>query len=256
MEDGKLNEGKRTVIEKVKAFLDVSVAIIIVITPIAYLIGVVYYQSLLSGYGVNAGNFSVSIADTYVYAYTAITLFVEQPVVTMVEATNTKWFLWFLISLIILFILILIYTLFQTFPGGKRKESPQTSLKSQGKSKDFLNFLSAAVTTIGVIASSPVWLPFLYILWVTPLLIANTQGESQAKEGINAFQKNGCVSSDSPWTRCTTVLNEEGTEIHSGLFIATNGNAIALYKKDGSYTFALPDGYILRRAYNSTYRSP
>ncbi|MCI5139907.1 MAG: hypothetical protein D3922_16190 [Candidatus Electrothrix sp. AR1] len=73
-------------------------------------------------------------------------------------------------------------------------------------------------------------------------------GQERAANLIKSFTKEGChAHPKTRWDTCHVIEDEKGNAIHEGLLLKIDDKEIAMFKKDGTYTFARQKSWLIRR---------
>lgn len=232
-------------------------AIVAILTPGAYLLGLSYYQGYLSAFGVESDGFPISAPDIYVFSYQTVGYFLLALGELSVKAINNiftpPFFYWAIAILIIL--VGAIYLLFRLARNGPHPRIQRALSKVKAivarfhwKNNDF----TKSVGIVGVASYSLVLLvasvaAVALFWWLLPLS-AYSKGHSVAQERIKLFMEQGChEEAKTKWDTCFVMLDDKGAVVHEGLLIAINDKEMAFFKKDGSYVLPRKEDSVLKR---------
>ena len=89
------------------------------------------------------------------------------------------------------------------------------------------------------------------------ILISIGLGESQAKEKLSSFLKNGCQFNKRGWNTCHTV-KIDNKDIHSGYLVHRAGKEVTIFTSEHKEmkTFTLPKGATLTRKFKPPKEEP
>jgi len=232
-------------------------AIVAIITPAAYLLGLRYYQGYMSAFGVESNGFPISAPDIYVFSYQAI----GHLLLTIGELASN--FLTTLFNPPVIYLAIgaavvlisFIYWLLKSTRHGFHPRIQWILCKVKvvvswlhWKNNDFTKSIGiVGLASYGVIAFATAAMAIAILWWLLPMS-AYSKGHDTAQERIKLYLENGChADKNSKWNNCFSVVDDKGNVIHEGLLIAVNDKEIAIFKKDGSYVFTRKDDSLLRR---------
>ncbi|MDU9048622.1 MAG: hypothetical protein Q3M30_07205 [Candidatus Electrothrix sp. Rat3] len=212
-------------------------AIIALIPVVAYLLGISFYQGYLSTFGVNSDIFPISTQYVYLNAYYAVTHILFKFLSNILSAFE----LLKQIDFPFVFIILLnILSLAAGFWWLKKKNTTR---------------IEKSITIVCIVL---LLYPFLLLLllgtaifWWSPSRIASLAGQKIAEEKIVKFTKNGCTPDQKTELvqidNCSVIQDKDGNVLHEGLLIAINDKDIAMFKKDGIYTFPRQNDWLIRR---------
>ncbi len=220
-----------------------------VIAPLAYLIGVNFYQGSLSAFGVNPDLFPISPLDSYVTAYFAVGY-----LLLALAAQAKEILLWLfgsenLIYSSIAFIVLLYLGIklsrkiggyvFTKIIHYYKKMISALHWKNNDISKVVLIFSSASY----LVLLTPILTIGLAVLWYIAPFEAHQKGFLLAETKRDAFLKQGCFSeTDSAFSNCHTLKDNDGTIIYKGILVSNSGDMIAFFTDTGAHISKFPDG--------------
>lgn len=235
----------------------ITLVIIGIFTPAAYLIGALFYQGLMFGYGIDPSNFPLDINNTYVYFYIAalhIIITVASEIVKLIKEITTTPHIYY----ILLFLLLIGLIIFSIIKASKNIEK----IKNLNAAKLFTKLINYfhwknndATVTFGFVSFiSGTLLVSSYAIFVIAILwwgipyASYANGKKIAKENIIDYREKGCYYPDNgSWNSCTSVVNENNEIIHEGISIAEGNNKIAILDKTGTHIFNLQNNYTINR---------
>lgn len=232
-------------------------ALIAILTPGAYLLGLSFYDGYMRAFGVESDGFPISTPNVYVFSYHTIGYFLLSLGETagkalnhLVEPPTVYW-----MGSIIFICITLIYWLLKVVKVGLHPKAKnildrikQVTAWLHWKNNDFTKSVGiVGVASYGVIVIAGSAMSIALFWWLLPMS-AYSKGNELALNRIKQFREKGCQADPkSQWDTCFFVLDGKGQLIHEGLLIAVNEKEIAIFKKDGSYVFARQDDFVLRR---------
>jgi len=238
--------------------LNFIIALLGVLAPGAYLIGLSFYQGGLSAYGVDPANFPSSAPDVYVSAYYAIGYFL----LAIGEIVNNLFNNIFKAPVIYYILIIIIFLTMILYCFLKHHENVKNSR--------YWFFLSSVISyfhwknnnftkSLGIIGvASYGFLAFLAIIgmiavfwWFAPYAAYHNAQRSEQKN-IDMFLENGCYENNiSNWNNCVSILDNNNVEVAKGILIALNANGVAIFKEDGSYFYNIQSEYKIVHYYKN-----
>lgn len=216
-------------------------AIIALIPIVAYLLGISFYQGYLSTFGVDSDIFPISTQYVYLNAYHAVTyILIDLFYCGLLKQTNFSF-----VFIILLNVLILV--------GGFWWLKKKDQKKDRSRIEKYIAILCI------VLLCYPLLLLFLLgtaIFWWSPSRAAYSAGQKIAQKKIDSFNENGC-SPDQKTARvkidtCSIIQDKDGKTLHEGLLVVINDKDLAIFKKDGIYTFPRQKNWVIRRKLHKT----
>jgi len=195
--------------------------------PAFYLLGLRFYQGILSAYGVNINSFPLEPIGVYEYGYYAI-----------VYAFNDYFgFFGKVISseILLAFIIILIPLLYSVFKyKGKLEFLRQHRLKRE---------IEDTIKWIIILIYFPLTILSVFVIiglfWIYIPNWAHTKGQEIQAKSIREYHVFGCEHTKNDWSICTQVLDKNNTQVYEGLLIGMKGDRVAFYRENGSEVFTL-----------------
>jgi len=237
--------------------VNLALAVIGLVAPAGYLVGLSYYQAVLSSYGVSSDSFPLQTQDAYVMAYYAIfhlLLVVTKFVSAIFEILFIEHLVWTLVGLTTL------VTIFYLILRPKLEDTKNnTKIKKVFKSIfEYLhwdnNTLTRAITVVGVIFY---WLMSVLLIvsalsafWIALPLASYHKGKDIALEDIKTFRENGCEKKDQEiWTNCKSLVSNDGQILYEGILVAHNQGYVAFLTKDGTFVSKMPKDSFIRNKF-------
>lgn len=243
--------------KKNRLTLGALAALLALITPGAYLIGLSYYQGYMDAFGIESGGFPLAAPDIYVFSYQTVGYLL------LALGSEAGAFLNSLFSppsvyLVLGSLVLSIGTVYWVIKLVKRGPLPHLS---QGfdrvkrliswlhwKNNDFTKSVGivglltysalVAISSIGAVA----------IFWWLLPIGAYYKGQSIAEQRIHTYRERGCQpDTKTKWDSCFVIQDDKGAIVHEGLLIAINDKEVAIFKQNGGYVFKRQDSQILRR---------
>jgi hypothetical protein len=221
-----------------------------IVTPIAYLSGLSFYQGGLYTFGVEADIFPLSTQYIYVKFYYALIFILLRCLSTVVNFLNeTKWCLCIIITLAIITV---------KTERWYSKQDANYCLKriKEGILSFFAKYYDHESMRPCLIVSATVsFFSFLIclllgvtlFLWL-PFYAAYSAGQRNAEETIKKYRDHGCeANQETGLNRCTLVKDKDGKVLYEGILVAINDKEIAMFDKNGSHIFAKQEGFVLQR---------
>lgn len=221
-----------------------------IVTPIAYLLGLSFYQGSLYAFGVEADIFPLSAQYIYVNFYYALifTLSSCLSVITIL-LNGMNWYS----------LLIVILTMISARAASWYSKNDSNHRLEKIGSK-ILSFFAKyhdheSIKPYLIISAIVSFFSFLiYLLIVVTLCLwlpgytAYSVGQGNARERIKNYRDHGCkANQETGLNRCTLVKDKDGKVLYEGLLVAINDKEIAIFDKDGSHIFAKQEGFVLQR---------
>lgn len=225
------------------------------LAPVFYLIGLAFYNSFLSTYGIGSDAFTFTVQDTYFGAYLAITTIlhsVSDWIVMVVGELLTPPKPYWLAGFILLLFLFFYWS--SEWSDIKNKPFIQkiiTYCKEKRTKYHWHNnkFSAAAILTIIVIyLISSVFIIFfaLFSYVALPYLVGSLPGKYLADKNIQSFQEKGChFQKNKRWSNCRTLQSKDGKILYEGILIASSETRIAFFTKSGAVVTQIPDGAVI-----------
>ncbi len=233
--------------------LNTLLVLFAVLTPAVYLIGVHSYQGEMDAYGVSTNTFSISVYETYVYAFYTIGFFINYCTNGFVTYLNNAYHLMYVFTLLMLGTAI-----------GLKKVPFKQWLKSKltDRSNKVLNYFSdlaikyhwnnhalTAVIAIAILSfylliSAVLLLALFSILWFHIPGAAYDKTHSNTEAAIAYNSLNNCCPKNekSKWSSCRTLTSKDGQVIYEGILVAHQGDYVGFYSEKGSFVTQIPSG--------------
>jgi hypothetical protein len=221
---------------------------IIILAPIAYLIGTYYYYGYLNTFGVDPSHFPASTQETYIYAYQALTTGLAKSTDVILNTLKEN----------VLFIFI---TFFLSIPLFYLLIHKKTEIIKKYLKKNWTNLLSpdktdklALATTLSFILLNLIFsILYLYFCIAIIALLAGSipynLGKSAANKSISTYLKSGChYEKNFTWNNCTAIM-EENKIIYEGISIIENKEKIAIFNASGTKIIPNSANYVITRNY-------
>jgi len=221
-----------------------------IITPIAYLSGLTYYQGGLYAFGVEADIFPLSTQDIYVNFYYALMFTLSSCLSTITNLLNgMNWCSWLIFFLMIIAVLTVHwYSKDNANPFLGRIESDILSFFAKHYNHESMRpylIVSATVSFFSFLIC--LLLGVTLFLWL-PFYAAYSAGQGNAARTIKKYRDHGCeANQETGLNRCTLVKDKDGKVLYEGILVAINDKGIAMFDKNGSHIFAKQEGFVLQR---------
>lgn len=238
--------------DKARAYISLlSVGTILaIVTPLAYLSGLSFYQGGLYAFGVEADIFPLSIQYIYVNSYYALIFTLLSCLSTVINLLNgMNWYSGLIIFLTIITELIVRwYSKKDANHCLKRIEANILSCFAMYYDHESMKpylIVSATVSFFSFLIY--LLLALTLCLWL-PFYAAYSAGQEAAEKKMKEYRDHGCkVNQKASLNRCTLVKDKDGKVLYEGLLVAINDKEIAIFDKDGSHIFAKQEGFVLQR---------
>lgn len=221
---------------------------IIILAPIAYLIGTFYYYGYLNAFGVDSSHFPISTQETYINAYNALTIGLLKLTESIIKTLkdNIK------ISIAIPFFMVgFFYILFHK----RTIQFVKIPIKKWNNfiSSEEPNRLALAAWTSFLLTYASI--SVLYLLacvaitfWLAASISFNL-GKAAAEKSIAPYSKSGCYyEKDTAWNSCTTIIDGNKV-IYEGILVTTNKEKIAIFDTSGTKVIPNSASYVITRNY-------
>jgi len=227
------------------------------LTPASYLMGSLYYQGIMTGYGVDLSSFPIGINSTYVYSYfAALDLFTSFTGVLL--ALLKELFTPPKLYTTLLFVVCFTVAIYLLFLIAKHPEKWQPVKESGFLAKiiDYFhwenNAFSAAVGVTGFVSGSffaVIYVVFfVFVLWWGVPYASFYKGKLVSKKDVARYMEKGCYFPDGElWNTCTTVFDENKNIVYKGISIAESRHRIAILDREGSHVLELQENYTIGR---------
>lgn len=221
---------------------------ILILAPIAYLIGTYYYYGYLNTFGVDSSHFPISTQETYIYAYQALTIGLIKSTNAISSALNEN--LIFIIITAILSIPFFYLAIHQkTIKIIKFIIEKWNSLLSLEKTDKLALATAISFLTLNIIFS----LLYLYFCITLIVLLAGSipfnLGKIAAEKSISLYLKSGChYEKNSTWSNCTVIMKDNKI-IYEGISIIENKEKIAIFNASGTKIIPNSANYVITRNY-------
>jgi hypothetical protein len=207
------------------------------ISVVAYLLGISFYQGYLNTFGVDSDSFPISTQYVYLNSYHAVTYILFNLL------SNTLSIFEFLKQTNFSFIFIILLNVLGLIGGGWYLRKKDTSWTEKIIAIVFIILLLYPFLLLLLLGTA--------VFWWSPSHISSLAGQKIAEEKIVKFTKNGCTfdqrTENIKINTCSIIQNKDGKILHEGLLIAINDKDIAMFKKDGSYIFTRQKDWLIRR---------
>jgi len=239
-----------------KGILSFIIAYMAVLAPTGYVIGINFYIGGMAEYGISTSSFPLDIQQTYVYAYYAVAIILAgiKEWVEGVFFTLTSW-PGNLFSTLLLALLTIIFYLIIKRHEIKHRFFSEWEIEAGKKVTSYLstetNDLSRAMTVTGIITMFAVGIFVilfgLFSIWAASAALGAHAGKEFAIEKRNEYLEKGCFyKEDSLWSNCRQLVSDEGDILLEGILVFHNGDYIAFFNKDGSFTKHIPPTATIR----------
>lgn len=230
------------------------IALLALLAPVAYLIGLSFHQGTLSAYGIESDSFPLSVQDMYVEAFFAISyllLTITKFVITLVKLVTTLPGLGWFIA-IALTIAAILYVILKRPKIRKLRYSIEFPLI-----KRLINYLhwenndfTKALSITGFISYSLFVLLYglvaLSVLWFAFPLAAYYQGRDVATQKIDLYLKEGChLKKGERWGNCKALKTADNKIVYEGILVAHANGYVAFFTKAGSFVTKFPDDGVI-----------
>ncbi len=232
--------------------LQLIITALAVLAPLFYLIGLSYYQALLTTYGISTDTFPINVQDTYVAAYIAIAqlwlpLFMSIKSILMWMITCEGIIS---ISFFILGVALLLFFLQKILTSEIYKK---LSLWLGNKLKEYhwdTNNCSMALGLAGIfsyLVFAFIYMPFgLFCLWILPSVLGYSPAKEFANNNIDQYLQKGCFYEENKrWSNCKVLQSKDGKILYEGILIASTETRIAFFTKSGAVVAQIPNGALI-----------
>ena len=190
--------------KRFQTLVTIAVALLTLIAPAFYLIGVGYYRGQLETYSLSSNLFPLSVRETYVQAYIAVLSIATQPL-TLVSNLLTQisnWLSNYWVYLSIVLLLVMVGAgIAIAWENSRQKAISHDEIESKEKIKKekkrrpiktffnfvFYIFLAAYLLMVGTLVTLA-----LFLFYASVFLIPYNEGKEHASLFLEGFQKDGC----------------------------------------------------------------
>jgi len=241
-------------------FTQLAVVIVAVLTPTSYLIGALYYQGLMDGYGIDASNFPIDINNTYVYFYLAalqiFTYFISK-MLGLFEIVTSQPQIYYNLAFIFVASLVIYFALKIGEKSKKHISKKQSEFFSRTlsylhiKNNDYILSLGIVGFVLIIFFILFYMVAVIYLIWWIIPYASYDAGIKSANKTIKLYEENGCYFPENKkWNNCITVSNEKEEVLYEGISLAEGNGKIALLTKTGNHVFEFQKNYIIKRKSN------
>ncbi len=233
-------------------------ALLAIITPLAYLLGVSFHQGYLSAFGLESNNFQASVQDIYINSYVVIgKILIDAGVyiATIFQFPNLIVLAMILLSLaLIIYLSLFAKKKLAAMGMGECKcleyiENASAFLSY--KKNDFSKSILITLVSMEIVSITLMIILLIPLLWWAIPLVGSSTAKELATSKINKFKIDGCSNDrDKGVNNCFIVRDETGNILHEGLLVAMNEKEIAIFKKEGLFIFSRRENFILQRKTN------
>ena len=221
--------------------LKITLSLITLSTPFVYLVGLGFYQGLLSGYGVSSSLFPLDFQGYLTNAYYFLVFLIFD-----VDNSYKTILIFFSIAGIVAIISLVLFVselvLKKIMLFLRKKGLGLSEYESESKEdKSFYEIESSIAAFI------------LVALIIFPLA-ASSLGKNVSYKKLEEYNDNGCVFREDKedWGECIKILDKEKNAIVTeGLLIAVSEERVAVYSNNESQILPYLDNYIIVYRYNS-----
>ena len=233
---------------------DVSfwIGLFAILAPGLFLIGRMYQFGTLDTFGVASEIFEKSTQATYLDAYLAFGLFLNnlsKYSSQLLVQILSSWIV--LIFLLVVIVGVILKKFFKTSLYSKLQASIK-AFREYGvrlwSESDFLKVASISSLVFNLIFVVLSLLVSLAVFWwFIPIQFYNI-GVEEAKRNITEYNSLGCCASYSNgYSYCSTFIDNHGTVLVEGLVVASNQSYIAFFNGTETITKKIEDGQAITR---------
>jgi len=210
------------------------VALIGVLLPMVYFLGVKFREGILSVYGIDPKLFQLDTVDIYIHSYYAISYYLFD------YLKSTPRIIFFIICVFILYMFVrfIVYFLIKILSNKNVAEFLAKPLVKQESIIGVDWFTDSLLLLIKFFLVVLITMLF-GMLWIFIPQNFYTKGQLSQSEDMIKYHELGCEYIKDGWSICTQVHDENDTKIFEGLLISKEGENIAFYQKNGSHIFRL-----------------
>lgn len=218
----------------------------VVLTLSGYIIGIAFYQGLLSAYGVSFMSFETATEDLYLHAFFYLT-FVWIDVmgyladsVRLAKGVNLLSWL-YLVFIGVLTVLLVTVLIIKVAPQYKKTVKGLTD-----KVEKLYLFLYAEFKKISFLMVIFVGPVLLMAVWVLVPLNAHERGKKLSGIAITELLEKGCfIKEGKRWSNCKTLKDKDGNVIYEGILVGQSKGKVAFMTKEGSFVTKIPKGAVI-----------
>ncbi|HDY84380.1 hypothetical protein LCGC14_0741190 [marine sediment metagenome] len=223
--------------------------------PVFYLIGLAFYNSFLSTYGISTETFTLTVQDTYFGAYLAITTLLHSVsdwvAMVVIELLKTPRLYW-----LAGFILVLFLFFYYSSQWSEIKSKPfiqkiiaccnEKRTKYHWHNNKFSASVILTIIVLYLISSVFIILFALFSYAALPYLVGSQPGKYLAEKNIQSFQEKGChFEKNERWSNCRILQSKDGKILYEGILIASSETRIAFFTKSGAVIAQIPNGAVI-----------
>jgi len=217
-------------------YSSVILALIGLLVPAIYYLGVMFYEGRLSAYGLDAKFFPLDTVDVYISSYNAVSYYIFDYLNNIKKITYA---IFIPMAVMIVFIGIIQYMSTKDFFAKFNIFKVKNNIQSGFVDKLFL-FMIGVATLLALTM-------IIGIAWIMLPQNFYTKGELSESPKIRAYHVFGCNYTEDDFSICTQVLDENKMKTYEGMLITKHNNNVAFYDKSGSYIFTLKSSQSLYR---------
>ncbi|WP_124644469.1 hypothetical protein [Aquitalea sp. FJL05] len=236
---------KKIDIQRISTIVGVT---ILILAPIAYLIGTFYYYGYLNAFGVDSSHFPISTQETYINAYNALTIGLLKSIEAIITTLNEN----IIISIAIpFFMVVFFYILFHK----KTVQTIRILIKKWNNftSSDDPNRLALAAWASFLLTYISISIFYLLACvaitcWLAASISFNL-GKAAAEKSISPYSKSGChYENKKTWNSCIAII-EGNKVIYEGILVTANKEKIAIFDASGTKVIPNSARYVITRNY-------
>ncbi|WP_271273271.1 hypothetical protein [Aliamphritea hakodatensis] len=239
-------------IEQHGTIITLFIATVGLLGPIGYLTGTIYHLVYLSEFGINSGSFSLSVQESYLYAYLVGTHYINSFSNIISSKSGLTYFLCFIAGSVLFTYLVAKIARYWI----ETKEHPtKTSSKLNNffqffhyENNDFSKAIIVVYETVHWLGSTTLTVLFFILIWSSILLSSYEQAQSTAQKGITTYLESGChYPEDKELYNCSQILDQTGKIIIEGMLVISSKDKLAVFTKKGTFIHTLQPNETLFR---------
>ncbi len=238
------------------------IAMLGVIAPAAYLMGVNYYQGQLSVYGINADLFAIPAQDAYINAYYAVAFYLMALTTLIMELFKFLFYLpnLYVTALVLFVLVILIYSLIKLSKKTLKFKIKKWFVKLRKllsllhwSNNDFTKAIGVAGLASYGLLSVLYILMLLSIFWLVLPMAAYYKSIELTEEKRTKFLQHGCYIKEGDfWSNCKVLRSDSGAIIYEGLLVAHTEKYVAFFTKKGAFVTPYPKGAVIISSFSES----
>ncbi|ABA88240.2 hypothetical protein Pcar_0987 [Syntrophotalea carbinolica DSM 2380] len=235
--------------------LNLFIALLGILAPASYLIGLSFHQGSLSAYGINPEVLPFSIQDSYITAYYAVSCFLSGLSKIIINFLNS------IFSAPGVFIFIGVVLLSSLLWHCFNKLKPVDKIccfckrfQTIGRIIEYFHwdnngyirtlFLTSSMSY--VLITTSLFFVSISFFWFAIPYYAYQKGSSVAEKNRDDFISKGCyVKKGDIFSNCKTLISSDGEVVYRGLLVFQTKDMVAFFTNTGSYVSAIPKGAVV-----------